>query len=181
MTRPGHVKIAITSNGLTSVDTGLSSARQIMFYDVGADSAEFIDCAQFKGRAGGKKGPGGGKGCWMEDMEADEAAGEDPLTARIESLRGCGILFTKQLADPAAVRVFAMKVFPVKMEQKRDVDEVISSLQAMMKRPPLWLRKAMGVHAFNGEYQVEVEAGDEEEREPTRIPVAAVTATMAAD
>lgn len=163
MSTPGHVKIAITTNGLTKVDANFASTRQIVIYEVGPDSAEFLDCLQFKGARG--KGAGGGKGkeggsCWMEDMAADEAAGEDPLTLRVEAVTGCGILFTKALSDPAAVRVFERKVFPVKMEFARDIDEVITSLQAMMKNPPLWLRKAMGVHVPHADYQVSVEPSD---------------------
>ena len=163
MTLPGHVKIALTTNGLTQVDANFASARQVVFYDVGVDQAEFLDCLQFK--AGGKQGPGGGKGgagCWMEEIAAEESAsGVDPLTQRVDALIGCGILFTKALSDPAAVRVHALKVFPVKMELTRDIDEVIAQLQKMMgNHPPLWLRKAMGVHVPHADYQVMAEQDD---------------------
>lgn len=170
--QPGHVRIALTSNSLTSVDSGFSSTKQILFYDVTYDQAEFLDIVQFKNGRATTKGPGGGQGgagCWMsEEMAADEVKdGVDPLTARIESLQGCGVLFTKSLSEPAAVRVYAMKVFPVKMERKRDIDDVIASLQQQMamKRPPLWLRKAMGTHIRDAAYQVFDE--DEAEAETT--------------
>lgn len=154
MTQPGHVKIAITTNGLTKVDANFINTRQIVIYDIGPDSADFLDCLQFKGGKGGGKGKAGG-GCWMEEMAADEAAGgEDPLGARVDAVSGCQILFTKGLSDPAAVRVFERKVFPVKMELAREIDEVISSLQSMMKAPPLWLRKAMGLHVRNAEFDL---------------------------
>ncbi len=166
MKQPGHVKIAITTNGLTQVDANFIAARQLVIYDVGYDSAEFVDVIQFKGGRSGK-GPGGGQGkagggCWMEEMAAEEAeGGVDPLTARIDALEGCGILFTKALSDPAAVRAFEKKVFPVKMEQTRDIDDVIASLQKMMNNnPPLWLRKAIGIHVKDARYQVMDEAAD---------------------
>ncbi len=160
MNQPGHVKIALTSNGLTKVDANFANARQVLFYDVTYDAADFIDCMQFKGGGKAEKGPGGGKGggagCWMDEAAAEEAAGgADPLTARIDALDGCGILFTKALSDPAAVRAYAKKVFPVKMDKTMDIDEVISGLQRMMKKnPPLWLRKAMGIHVRDAAYQV---------------------------
>lgn len=166
MQQPGHVKIALTTNGLTKVDANFAGARQVVFYDVSVDDAAFLDCVQFKGGLAGGKGPGGGKGggegCWMEEMAAEEAAGgQDPLTARVDALAGCGILFTKALSDPAAVRVFANKVFPVKMEKTMDIDEVIAGLQKMMKNnPPLWLRKAMGTHVRHADYQVFEETAD---------------------
>jgi nitrogen fixation protein NifX len=161
---PGHVKIALTSNDLIRVDANFQVARQVVFYDVTEDSAEFLDCAQFKGgraRNDAQKGPGGGKGkganggfCWMEELGEETTEGADPLAARIDALEGCGILFTRNLSDPAAVRVYARKIFPVKMETSREIDEVILSLQQMMARPPLWLKKALGLHVRNPEYQV---------------------------
>ncbi|MDR3324194.1 MAG: hypothetical protein LBS89_08335 [Zoogloeaceae bacterium] len=170
MNPTGHVKIALTSNDLIKVDANFQVARQVVFYDVTQDGAEFLDCMQFKGGSRAKKGPGGGKGvgtgsCWMEEIDEDidkdnpgstasTVIAVDPLTARVNALDGCGILFTKGLSDPAAVRVYARKVFPVKMDQSREIDAVILSLQQMMKKPPLWLKKALGLHVHNPEYQV---------------------------
>ncbi|MDR0701166.1 MAG: hypothetical protein LBF61_01945 [Azoarcus sp.] len=155
----GHVKIALTSNDLITVDANFQAARQVVFYDVTEKSAEFLDCMQFKGGSRARKGTGGGKGanggfCWMEELGEESEDGTDPLTARVKALEGCGILFTRGLSDPAAVRIHANKVFPVKMERRREIDEVILSLQGMMARPPLWLKKALGIHAHDPEYQV---------------------------
>lgn len=82
----------------------------------------------------------------MMDAEDEPSDGVDPLTARVDALKGCAVLFTKGIGDPAAVRVHAQKVFPVKMETARDIDEVIQNMQRMMgaATPPLWLRRALG-------------------------------------
>jgi nitrogen fixation protein NifX len=76
------------------------------------------------------------------------------LAAHVNALEGCGILFTRGLSDPGAVCIHTNKVFPVKMEGRREINELILSLQEMMTRPPLWLKKALGIHANNPEYQV---------------------------
>lgn len=159
MPRPGYVKIALTSNDLITVDANFQAARQVVFYDVAEDSAEFLDCMQFKGAGRAGKGPGGGKGanggfCWMEEMGEESEDGPDPLSARVDALAGCGILFTRGLSDPAAVRIHANKVFPVKMERRREIDDVIAHLQEMMRHPPLWLKKALGIHVHNLAYQL---------------------------
>lgn len=160
----GHLKVAITSNSLTRVDVAFTLAKQILFYDVSADSAEFIDSVRFAGgggaAAGGTGGGGTGKGpgaksgdCWMMDTEGSTS---DRLAPRVNAVKGSQVVFTKGLSDLAAVQLFENKVFPVKMEQGRDVDEVISSLQKMMKSalPPLWLRKALGLVEPDPAYQV---------------------------
>ena len=78
-------------------------------------------------------------------MGDDDGTGVDPLTERVEALKGCSVLFTLGLSDLAAVRVHNEKVFPVKSERVRDIDDVIASLQRADDRrvPPLWMRRLM--------------------------------------
>ena len=51
MSEIGHIRIAVTSNDLLQVDANFAQAKQIVFYDVSYDDAEFVDCVQFKGGA----------------------------------------------------------------------------------------------------------------------------------
>ena len=145
MTAPGHVKIAITTNDLLQVDADFISARQIVFYDVGPDSSEFLDSVTLAAlkNGGKKKGPGGGVGCSMSENDDDAAL--DRIGLMLEAMRGSAILFTKGLSDPQAVRVKQAQVFPVKMERVREIPEVIDHVQRMLTGTmPLWLRRAMG-------------------------------------
>jgi len=144
----GHVKIAITTNSLTEVDAGFANAGQVVVYDVSAQASEFLDCIQFRGAKKGlapgesKKGPGGGKGCAMDDLTNGVAT--DRMAERVEALDGCSVLFTLGLSDLHAVQVKRRGIFPVKMEKSRSVDDVVDSLQTMLKNnPPLWLRRAL--------------------------------------
>lgn len=145
MAQSGRLKIAITTNDLVQANANFASARQIVFYEVSGDEAEFVDCAQFKGgKAGGGKGPGGGVGCGMQDMTEND--GVDLIEARVSALAGCAILFTRALNDPHAVRVKNAGVFPVKMENSREIAEVIEYVQKLINNnPPLWIRRALGI------------------------------------
>lgn len=154
----GHIKIALTSNSLTSVDCAFALAKQIVFYDVSYDQAEFLEAVRFNGGgdAGQRKGSAKNGGtCWMED-EAAMNAGGDRVTPRVEAVRGCQVVFTKGLSDVAAVKLRDAGVFPVKMEAGREIDECIAYLQRMMNgNPPLWLRKALGYGTQNSDFLVE--------------------------
>ncbi|QWT45571.1 hypothetical protein [Azospira inquinata] len=137
------LRIAITTNNLLQVDTSFAGAKQIVFYRVGADTAEFEDCAQFKGV---KKGPGGGQGknggCC--GMGGGESSNPPQIMDKVHALAGSSVLFTLGLSDPQAVSVQEEGVFPVKMENTRSIDEVITRLQEMLQgNPPLWLRRAL--------------------------------------
>ncbi len=143
-----HLRIAITSDSLLNLDANFVAAKQFLLYDVSLDDSEFVDAVQFsrrsKGKAkGGGKEANGGK-CIMDDMEDDDGTGYDPLTERVKSVDGCSVLFTMGLSDVAAVRVNELKVFPVKSERHRPVEEVIAQVQSMMAgKQPLWMRRAI--------------------------------------
>jgi nitrogen fixation protein NifX len=144
-----HLRIAVTTNSLVTVDANFVAAKQFVLYDVSAEESEFVDAVQFarggKGKAnGGGKENNGGR-CVMEDMEDDDGTGRDPLVERVEALDGCSVLFTLGLSDVAAVRVYDLKVFPIKSEKARPIDEVIAQIQTMMTSGamPLWMRRAI--------------------------------------
>lgn len=154
MMEQGHLKVAITTNSLLECDADFISAKQIVFYDVSHDSSDFVDCVQFTpGAMGGRKGkgPGGGVGCSMSD-ENDDGTSTDKVSAMVEALEGCSVLFTTGLSDLQAVRVKNANVFPVKMERARDITEVIERLQKMLTgEPPLWMVRALkGVNLHRG-------------------------------
>ncbi|MCW2317506.1 nitrogen fixation protein NifX [Rhodoblastus acidophilus] len=143
-----HLRIAITTDSLTNLDAPFVAAKNFVVYDVSADESEFIDALQFVRRAKGKAAGGGreanGGRCVMEDMENDDGTGHDPLTERVDALDGVSILFTMGLSDLAAVRVQQLKVFPVKSERHRAIDDVIAQVQAMLAGvQPLWMRRAI--------------------------------------
>ncbi len=143
-----HLRIAITTDSLVNLDANFVAAKNFVLYDVSPDDSEFIDALQFVRRSKGKAAGGGmaanGGKCIMDDMENDDGTGFDPLTERVNSLEGVSVLFTMGLSDVAAVRVNELKVFPVKTEHARSIDEVIVQVQTMMSGfQPLWMRRAI--------------------------------------
>jgi nitrogen fixation protein NifX len=142
-----HLRIAITTDSLIRLDSNFASTKQVVFYDVTRDGSAFVDVVNFT--KGAKKGVGGGQGgadgkCIMDDMGDDDGTGRDPLEERVDALTGCSVLFTMGLSDLAAVRVHGRRIFPVKSEVPRDIEEVIGNVQRLMSGvPPLWMRRVM--------------------------------------
>lgn len=141
-----HVRVAMTTNNLVQVDANFVAAKQMVFYDVSREAAEFVEAVAFS--RFGKKGPGGGIAkngrCVMEDMGNDDGTGHDPITERVDAVRGSSLLVTVSMSDLAAVRVHKEAVFPVKSGAVRDIDDVLANVQRMLSgNPPLWLRRVM--------------------------------------
>ena len=154
MDKTGFIKIAIATNDLLQVDANFAIAKQFVFYEVSADSSEFVDCVQFRAGAktagSGGKGPGGGMGCSMGDPSGGVA--NEHMVDRIDSVKGCAMLFSKGLSDLHAVNVKNLNVFPVKVERNREIPEVIEYVQKMVAKPPLWMRRALGMESLPDEY-----------------------------
>ena len=143
-----HLRIAVTTDSLVQLDANFVAAKQFVLYDVSVDDSEFVDVLHFargaKGNANGGGRENNGGRCIMDDVENDDGAGCDPLVDRVAALDGVSVLFTLGLSDLAAVRVHALKIFPVKSERVRAIDDVILQVQLMMVgSQPLWMRRAI--------------------------------------
>jgi nitrogen fixation protein NifX len=70
---------------------------------------------------------------------------EDRTNARASAVAGCAIVYTVQIGGPAAAKLVARRVHPMKTGVETPIAEVVSKLQEVMRgKPPPWLRKAMG-------------------------------------
>jgi nitrogen fixation protein NifX len=69
---------------------------------------------------------------------------EDRIGARADVLRECAIVYTMQIGGPAAAKLVARKIHPMKTGTEVPVQEIVAKLQEVLKgNPPPWLRKAM--------------------------------------
>jgi nitrogen fixation protein NifX len=69
---------------------------------------------------------------------------EDRTTARAGAVAGCRIVYTVQIGGPAAAKLAARRIHPMKTGTETPIAEVVSKLQEVMRgSPPPWLRKAM--------------------------------------
>ena len=148
-----HLKVALTTNSLVQVDAGFADARQIVFYRVTRDGAEFEDVIKLRGPARTTTAPAAvaapgfgrnGGACMMAaDLAADASAGH-MVSTRVAALAGCSILITRGISDLAAMRVKSADIFPVKTEGMHSIDAVLDRLQILLQRnPPLWLRRVL--------------------------------------
>ncbi len=69
---------------------------------------------------------------------------EDRIAARAQLLAGCAIVYTMQIGGPAAAKLVAHKIHPMKTDVEVNLKEAVERLQEVLRgNPPPWLRKAM--------------------------------------
>ena len=117
------MKVAFTSSDGRTIDEHFGMAGQFRIWDVGPDSAEPV-------------------GAVSAITTSDDE--EDRISARASAIAGCAIVYTVKIGGPAAAKLVARRIHPMKTGAPVAIEEVVAKLQEVLRgRPPPWLRKAM--------------------------------------
>jgi nitrogen fixation protein NifX len=121
------MKVAFTSSDGEHIDQHFGSATAFYLWDIEGDRAA---CAS--------------KVEW-EDERGDGKAGEDRTTARATALLGCSIVCTLQIGGPAAAKLVARHIHPIKTQVETTISEMVGKLQYVLRGDlPPWLGKTLG-------------------------------------
>ena len=117
------MKVAFTSTTGQMIDQHFGQCQTFQIWEIGPDAA----------------GP-------LTTVSAITSAEdeEDRIAARANALADCAIVYTMQIGGPAAAKLVAKKIHPMKTNTEVPVAEIVEKLQEVLKgNPPPWLRKAM--------------------------------------
>lgn len=117
------MKIAFTTSNGETIDQHFGQCHSFQIWEVGADEATFLEAISV-GEHGG-----------------DE---EDRIAARAQLLSDCAIVYTMQIGGPAAAKLVAQKIHPMKTNSEVSLKETVERLQQVLRgNPPPWLKKAL--------------------------------------
>jgi nitrogen fixation protein NifX len=117
------MKVAFTSSSGEMIDQHFGQCQSFHVWEIGPDEAHPV--ATISGIS----------------ADGDE---EDRITARGNALADCSIVYTMQIGGPAAAKLVARKIHPMKTNGEVPVTEIVGRLQEVLKgNPPPWLKKAM--------------------------------------
>ncbi len=117
------MKVAFTSSDGKTVDQHFGMATEYHVWEVSPDAAEPLVIVS------------------PLVTDGDE---EDRTTARANAVAGCAIVCTQQIGGPAAAKLVARRIHPMKTGGDVPIAEMVSKLQQVLRgSPPPWLRKAL--------------------------------------
>jgi nitrogen fixation protein NifX len=117
--------VAFTSQDGLNIDLHFGQASVFHVWDVGPSEARFVRHAS------------------AVTTGEDE---EDRTIARASAVAGCTIVYTVQIGGPAAAKLVARRIHPMKTNVETPIADVVAKLQEVLRgKPPPWLRKAMGI------------------------------------
>lgn len=119
------MKIAFATEDLRRVNAHFGWARNIMIYDLTKEGHTLVETFTFGGLL-------------------EEDGNEDKINPKIEAIQDCAIVYVADIGGPAAARVVANKIHPVKSKDHESIQTILEKIKDVMNgTPPPWLRKAM--------------------------------------
>jgi nitrogen fixation protein NifX len=77
------------------------------------------------------------------DLEGEDA--EDRILARVERLQGCTLVYTQAIGGPAAAKLVARRVQPLRVTGDETIAALLARLHELLQgAPPPWLARALG-------------------------------------
>jgi len=117
------MKVAFASTDKIHVDGHFGKAKEFYLWEISPDNAQFTRVLQ------------------VDDGTGDAA---ERIEARSAVLSDCALVYVGQIGGPAAARLVAKKIHPLKSKTAEPISEVVEKLQQVLQgNPPPWLRKAM--------------------------------------
>lgn len=117
------MKIAFTTSTGETIDQHFGQCQCFHIWEVGPDQAVFSE---------------------VVSVGAHGSDEEDRITARAQLLTDCAIVYTMQIGGPAAAKLVAQKIHPMKTNGVVSLKETVERFQEVLRgNPPPWLKKAM--------------------------------------
>ncbi|GLI38704.1 nitrogen fixation protein NifX [Geobacter hydrogenophilus] len=117
------MKVAFTSTTGEMIDEHFGMAKNFQIWEIGPEASSFLETVTI--------------GAHGDDEE-------DKIAARAAVLGECAIVYTMAIGGPAAAKLVALKIHPMKTNSPVSLPDTVSRLQEVLKgNPPPWLRKAM--------------------------------------
>ncbi len=117
------MKVAFTTSDGTMIDQHFGQCERFQIWEIGPDRAGFLE------EVG-------------TELHADDE--EDRIAARAQLLADCAIVYTMQIGGPAAAKLVAQRIHPMKSNGPVSLPETVARLQEVLRNnPPPWLRKAI--------------------------------------
>ena len=119
------MKVAFASTDKLHIDEHFGQAEFFYLWEVGPEEASFCGVVQVK-------------------AESEAGHSDDKIEARAAALADCALVYVAEIGGPAAARLVAKKIHPLKSKDQEPIVSVVEKLQEVLKNnPPPWLRKAM--------------------------------------
>jgi len=118
------LQVAFASHDHQHVDAHFGDTQGFELYQIGAQGSRQLPPIQLDGQVQGT---------------------EDKIASRIEALSQCQLVYVGNIGGPAAAKLVARHIFPLRSKDNASISSLVSQLQKVLQKesPPPWLQKAL--------------------------------------
>lgn len=116
------MKVAFTTSTGVEVDQNFRKSTSYTVWDVGPDEAYYVTTVR---------------------ITDDGGCEDDRIAIRVKALSGCSIVCAREINGPAAAKLAAGSIHPLKTGVPTPVEDIIDQLKSVLRGTPApWIRKA---------------------------------------
>jgi nitrogen fixation protein NifX len=120
------MKVAFASSDGVQIDEHFGRAATFHVWNVESDSASCI--------------------ARLDNLAKEDVDSEDHIVAKANALQGCAIACSIQIGGPAAAKLVARHIHPMKTQSVVPIADMVAKLQNVLRGPlPPWLAKCAGI------------------------------------
>jgi nitrogen fixation protein NifX len=117
-----HMKVAFSSSTGIDIDENFRKTQSFSVWDIGPQEAFYVNTIS---------------------VESAPATEESRISARADALAHCSIVCSREINGPAAAKLVARNIHPMKTGTNIPIEDIIGKLQQVLRgNPPPWIQKA---------------------------------------
>lgn len=121
------IKVAFASKDMETINAHFGGAKEFVVYKVSKDSFELDGVIK---------------------TDTSDLVGDDKTDFKVKALNGINIMYCESIGGTAAAKVIRGGINPMKAQDGKKIEEVLSDLIEMINdNPPPWVRKIMNLEA----------------------------------
>lgn len=123
------IKVAFASNDMQKINSHFGGAKEFCVYGVSKEGFELEGIVK---------------------TDTSDLEGDDKTDFKVKALDGVNIMYCESIGGTAAAKVIRSGMHPMKVEQERQIEDVLKELVTMINtNPPPWIKRIM--HVENSE------------------------------
>lgn len=119
------IKVAFASKDMQTINAHFGGAKEFVVYDISKDGFELSGVIK---------------------TDTSELNGDDKTDFKVKALKGINIMYCESIGGTAAAKVIRGGINPMKVQEPRKINEILTELVTMINdNPPPWVKKIMNI------------------------------------
>lgn len=119
------IKVAFATKDMETINAHFGGAKEFVVYDVSKDGFKLSSVVK---------------------TDTSNLNGDDKTDFKVKALEGINIMYCESIGGTAAAKVIRGGINPMKVNEPRKIEDVLSDLVTMINgNPPPWVKKIMNI------------------------------------